>query len=1040
MHRTLSERLLDEFSRWDRLGRGETVWDVPVQPEPLFIPFRGHGSFVGPQGFPDQGRRESRGLGLLRRLREPASAAEPVDDPFQPLVLGESPGFLQDPARDLTEALWTVADGVAWKPGAFEPFLYSLGAAEGPLCFEIVATGGETRLQWAVERSDSRALSDAVAQLPCASALEWRDDWLASLLLARSPAAVWSRDLALGQPFVIPLRQEFPADPLAEILGRLNRAGDEMVAIIQVRFQQCRNPWAESIWRLVTTDGGKPFGDDGSALVEGAKAKCRKPLYAATVRLSVLGENEDDVEEFARGSARPFARFEGGNGFVLADDYESSAEDVLDEIVERRTRRSGMILNGDELLALVHPPAEGAGAPGLRRLRRKTWPAPRACSERFETRLGTCGHGGSRVPCGLRTGERLRHAHVIGASGTGKSTFLLNSIIQDLQAGHGVAVLDPHGDLVDAVLDRLPEKRLADVVLFDPADSEWPVGFNILRAHSDIERNLLASDFVAIFERLSSSWGDQMTAVLGNAAMAFLESDEGGTLLDLKRFLIEKGFRERFLRTVRDREVRYFWTHEFPLLRGTTQASLLTRLNGFLRHRLIRNMVAQRGERFDVARMMDEGKVILAPLSQGLIGQENSWLLGSLLVSRVYQAALSRQSVDESRRRPFFLYLDEAHNFVTPSIAAILSGTRKYGLGLILSHQDLDQFPARENGILGSILTNCHTRVCFRLGDKDAKKLEGGFGHFDADDFQRLRTGEAICRVGASDADFSLDCEPAPPPGEGHAERRARAIQLSRDCYAVSHELLDSGEPDPGPLALSNGKPPRIPAVAHPQEANAGFEPPPDDPAEEARDLMLDEPASTEEESGMIPENAPPLGEKAPGRSPGRGGPRHKHLQQLIKQHSNGLGLRATIEAELPDRAGSVDILLEGQSLRIAFEIADGSPLEQEMRNIEKALTCGIESVVVVSDNPSHLEEIRSAALERGILTEGKVTFLESAGIDGYFSALGAGLASYETTSRGYKVKVRHADISEQEREERLAAIHRAIAEHQRDEGNTDKE
>jgi hypothetical protein len=266
------------------------------------------------------------------------------------------------------------------------------------------------------------------------------------------------------------------------------------------------------------------------------------------------------------------------------------------------------------------------------------------------------------------------------------------------------ALAEGDGDLVDAVLDRLPEGRVRNVVIFDPADAEWPVGFNILRAHFDIERNLLASDFVAIFERLSSSWGDQMTAVLGNAAMAFLYSAEGGTLVDLKRFLIEKGFRERLLRTVSDPEVRYFWTREFPLLRGTTQASLLTRLNGFLRHRLVRNMVSQRGERFDVARMMDEGKVVLAPLSQGLIGQENSWLLGSLLVSRSHQAALSRQAVEESRRRPFFLYLDEAHNFLTPSIAAILSGARKYGLGLVLAHQELGQFPAREDGILDAVL------------------------------------------------------------------------------------------------------------------------------------------------------------------------------------------------------------------------------------------------------------------------------------------------------------------------------------------------
>jgi hypothetical protein len=167
-------------------------------------------------------------------------------------------------------------------------------------------------------------------------------------------------------------------------------------------------------------------------------------------------------------------------------------------------------------------------------------------------------------------------------------------IFQDVQNGEGIGVIDPHGDLIDRILEHIPENRFNDVVLFDPADTNYPIGFKILSAHSEIEKNILASDLGAVFRRLSTSWGDQMTSVLGNAILAFLESDKGGTLLDLRRFLIDVEFRNSFLKTVKDREVIYFWQKEFPLLSGRPQAPVLTRLDTFLRPQIIRNMVGRK--------------------------------------------------------------------------------------------------------------------------------------------------------------------------------------------------------------------------------------------------------------------------------------------------------------------------------------------------------------------------------------------------------------------------------------------------------------
>src|SRR5205823_4196864 len=185
---------------------------------------------------------------------------------------------------------------------------------------------------------------------------------------------------------------------------------------------------------------------------------------------------------------------------------------------------------------------------------------------------GTNTHAGSTSQVSLSEDQRSRHMYVVGASGTGKSTLLLSLIEQGMRGGEGLAVLDPHGDLVDEVMQRLPRERLDDVVLLDPADSDFPIGFNILTAHSELERTLLASDLVSVFRRLSTSWGDQMTSVLGNAILALLESSEGGTLLDLRRFLIDPKYRARFLTTVGDPEVVYYWKREFPLLKGIPHA------------------------------------------------------------------------------------------------------------------------------------------------------------------------------------------------------------------------------------------------------------------------------------------------------------------------------------------------------------------------------------------------------------------------------------------------------------------------------------
>lgn len=624
-------------------------------------------------------------------------------------------------------------------------------------------------------------------------------------------------------------------------------------------------------------------------------------------------------------------------------------------------------------------------------------------------RLGMNPHGGKDVAVALSDKQRTQHMYVIGASGTGKSTFLLNCVVQGMERGDGFAVLDPHGDLVDQILALVPDHRRDDVVLVDPADREYPIGFNILRAHSELEKELLASDLVSVFRRLSTRWGDQMNSVLANAILAFLESTYGGTLLDMRKFLVEAEYRSAFLSTVADEEVRYYWEKEFPLLPGKPQAPLLTRLDTFLRPKLIRNMVSQRESALDFGRIMDTGGIFLGKLSQGAIGEGNAYLLGSMMVSKFYQMALSRQAIEHEDRRPFYLYIDECHNFLTPSMASILSGARKYGLGLVLAHQELQQVSGRDSDVLSAVISNPYTRVCFRVGDLDAKKLEKGFGHFDAKDLQSLGVGEAICRVERADFDFNLKTAPMPTIDPREARSKTESlVARSRERYATPRSKL-APRTHPAPAQT----PPPVPARETP--AVAGREEPPAIP--------LTVPTT-------VPEVPPRPAVKLPiEESLGRGGQRHKYLQALVKRWGESHGYRAMIEKRILDGAGSVDIALERAEHSIAVEISITTTPAAELKHIRTCLDAGFDHVVAVTENTRSLS--RMQALIDKEFDDDERARIESVAPESLFATLGALATSSDgepTSVRGYKVKVEYQATEEGDARHRQRAISSVVA------------
>ena len=379
---------------------------------------------------------------------------------------------------------------------------------------------------------------------------------------------------------------------------------------------------------------------------------------------------------------------------------------------------------------------------------------------------------------------------------------------------------------------------------------------------------------------------------------------------------------------MQDEQVVSYWQEEFTLLKGLPYAPILTRLNIFLRSKLIRHMVAQKEDRLDMRAIMDGKMILLAKLSQGGIGEENSHLLGSLIVAKIAQAAMSRQDEAAAKRVPFFLYIDEFHHFITPSLAAILSGARKYGLGLTLAHQEMRQLKSRSEEVASAVLGNAYTRVVFRVGDQDAKTLAEGFSFFDAKDLQNLGIGEAIARIERPDFDFNLRTSLLPEmSAEVGRDRRKAVVDASRASFATPKEEVE------GELRAKS-------VAEHGDEVKGPRTP--------------KRPVSRKEESSAAPISTPP-GE----RLPGRGGPQHKYLQSLVRKLAEDRGFKVAVEKRVLDGHGHIDVYLERDELSIGCEISVSTGAEHEAQNLSKCLSAGFSHVVLVSQDDRTLSDAR---------------------------------------------------------------------------------
>lgn len=340
------------------------------------------------------------------------------------------------------------------------------------------------------------------------------------------------------------------------------------------------------------------------------------------------------------------------------------------------------------------------------------------------TYLGTVNYRNDNRTFGIKAPDRLRHMYCIGKSGTGKSTLLLNMAIQDIQNGNGCAIIDPHGDVAETLLSYIPEDRISDVIYFNPADEEFPIPYNPLKNVHPKYHDLVASGLISTFKKIwADSWGPRMEHILRFSLLTLLEYREG-TLLDVQPLLTKSEYRSVILERVQNPLIRTFWENEYakysPSLRSEAISPILNKLGLFASSTPLRNMVGQKSRSFSLQTVMDTGKMLIANLSKGNIGESASSLIGSMLLTGIQLSALYRARQPEYTRRPFYVYVDEMHSFLTQSFADMLSESRKYGLGLFLTHQYMEQLP---DEIRSAVIGNVGTILSFRIGADDASSL-----------------------------------------------------------------------------------------------------------------------------------------------------------------------------------------------------------------------------------------------------------------------------------------------------------------------------
>jgi hypothetical protein len=649
-------------------------------------------------------------------------------------------------------------------------------------------------------------------------------------------------ELILNKEDVYPIKtyDNFDVDPLASITAVLSKVHKDEEIWMQIIVRPVSDEWQNKgishvaavkagkssgrgfvqiafggIWNLIKElfltatqperEAEKP-GDvqlpgPVEAALTGAEEKIVKLGFSTKIRLIAVAENQIKARQRLHSAVGAFKQFNttNMNGFQ-ADKMRLNELKFLDDYQKRIFIDEGYILNITELASIFHLPNISVETPSIvwAGAKKGEPPAdlPLITDDKPDpeiTVFGITDFRGDKVKFGIKEDDRRRHMYLIGRTGVGKTNTMQNMVIDDMKAGRGVAVVDPHGDFIEYILNFIPDSRINDVVLFDPSDTEHPIGFNLLENVNPELKNIVSSGLIGIFKKLwIDSWGPRLEHILRNTILALLESP-GETMLGIMKMLVDENYRREVVDRVQDPVIKDFWINEFERydqkFRTEAVAPIQNKVGQFLSSSTIRNILGQPKSMIDIEDIMDNKKILLMNLSKGKIGEDNCALIGAMLITKIQITAMMRARIPEQDRVDFYLYVDEFQNFATESFAAILSEARKYHLNIIIANQYVTQMSEE---VRDAVFGNVGTMITFRIGASDAPLLAKEYiPVFEETDLINLDKYHIYVKMsidGVTTIPFSATNV---PPYTETTNNHDKVVEQSRQKYGQPRELVE---------------------------------------------------------------------------------------------------------------------------------------------------------------------------------------------------------------------------------------------------------
>jgi hypothetical protein len=604
-------------------------------------------------------------------------------------------------------------------------------------------------------------------------------------------------------------------DPMAGLTSALAKMGDDEGAHIQILIYPADSKWKGKgrswIGRTKRNEANpeKASYKVDPKIMEAVESKVSKPGFRVSIRAVVSSASSDSAKAHLANIKAAFEQYSGDlNGFRTKK-VRFKGMFMTDFIYRYQPMthfEDWTILNAEELATIYHFPNKTIETPHLHWLSAKSAPAP-AGIPTSGLYLGKSVFRGISRPVYIADADRERHMYIIGRTGTGKTELMKTMILQDLRAGKGLCVIDPH-DLAEDLLGYIPPERAEDVIFFDPSDEDWPMGLNLLETHNDQERHMATNAVIGMMYKLydphkTGIIGPRFEHAIRNAMLTVMDGVDGGTFIEVVQALQRPEFVQEMLPRVKDPLVRRYWTDQIAQTSDFHKSEVLdyivSKFGRFITNKTIRNIIGQNKSAFDFRKVMDEGKILIINLSKGKLGEENSNFLGLVLVPKLVAAAMSRADVPEAQRRPFYLYVDEFQNFATPDFATILSEARKYKLDLTVANQFTSQM---EDEVKNAVFGNVGTLMSFRTGVADANFLQHEFTPtFNEADLLNIERFHVYIKTIVNNepvVPFSMDvtkdikAERAMfNPKLAEAVRQLSRLKYGRDVRLVEHEIAE---------------------------------------------------------------------------------------------------------------------------------------------------------------------------------------------------------------------------------------------------------